>query len=331
MPLSVSVVIPAYNCQQYIAESVESAIAQSSREVIVIDDGSTDHTAEVIKGINHSKLNYVHQDNRGVGAARNEGIRRATGDLIAFLDADDVFLPEKLAQQIAIFETAPELGLVQSGWQLIDETGQKFEEVTPWGTTPELTLENWLKFKPVLPSALMVRRDLLLAIEGFDPQLRAAEDVDLVCRLALNGCQSAWLKSVGVSYRQRANSAMGNGLVQAQDLNTFLNKFFQQPDLPECVQLMEASVRYHTMVWAAWYLHHTGYTKEMSQYLNIAWEHSPYLPIEALIHWVESFEGFSRSSGKPLDMAGLTESDEWKNVVKQLLSKQISKQHSVHH
>ncbi len=322
--LTTSVIIPVYNCQLYITQAIQSALAQQVDEVIVVDDGSTDDTPQAVQAIDDPRLRYVHQTNQGVSSARNRGINLAAGTLVAFLDADDYFLPNKLAQQRALFESDPSLGLVQSGWQRVDESGALIDWVTPWAIAPDLTLENFLRFKPVLPSALMVRRDWLIRVGGFDVQLQAAEDVDLVCRLALEGCCGQWLKEIAVSYRQHRHSAMGNGLVQARDLTKFLNKFFQQPDLPNAVRLQERSVRYHTLVWAAWYLYDTGYLPEMAEHLKQAWNHTPYLPIEALIHWSDSFAEFSQVNQLPDQLAGqplaLTEYEDWQQLVRWLLN-----------
>jgi len=319
--LSVSVVIPAYNCQQYIRQAIHSCLEKEVCEIIVVDDGSTDETKSIVKRIDDTRLRYIFQQNQGVSAARNHGIRQAKGQLVAFLDADDYYLPHKIEQQVALFEAVPELGLVQSGWQKVDEAGLLMGAVTPWDWVPELTIENWLRFKPVLPSALMVRHEWLRAVGGFDSQLRAAEDVDLVSRLALQGCRCAWLEQVAVSYRQRAGSAMGDSRVQAQDLAKFLDKFFlRQGELPESVQMLERSVRYHTLVWAAWYLQHTGELAEMADYLKRAWPYSPHLPVGALIHWVDSFASFSEASGSPLDMENLTQSAHWQQLVQWLFA-----------
>ncbi len=317
--LSVSVVVPTYNCRDYISEAIQSAIGPAVREIIVVDDGSTDDTQNVVSKMACSELKYFFQQNQGVSAARNRGIEAASSQLVAFLDADDYYLPYKVEQQIAVFEANPVLGLVQSGWQRVDEAGAPVAEVTPWKSVPELTVENWLRFKPVLPSALMVRREWLLKVGGFDPQLKAAEDVDLVSRLALQGCHCAWLEQVAVSYRQRTNSAMGDALIQAQDLARFLDKFFRQSNLPESVQVIEQSVRYHTLVWAAWYLQHTGALAEMASCLRRAWQYSPYLPIESLIHWADSFSSFSQEHGSPFDMAKLIQSQHWQQLVQWLL------------
>lgn len=321
---TISVVIPTYNCQAYLAEAVQSALSQCadgiSIEVIVIDDGSTDDTSQVMAAIAHPSLRYIQQANQGVSAARNRGIMLSQSDLVAFLDADDYFFPHKLAQQAALFQAEAALGLVQSGWQQVNEVGKAMADIRPWEWVPQLTLEKFLKFKPILPSALMVKREWLLQVGGFDPSLQAAEDVDLVSRLALKGCRAAWLTEVAVSYRQRANSAMGNGLVQARDLNKFLDKFFQQPDLPDSVRLLERSVRYYTLVWSAWYLYDTGHLPEMVQELQHAWHYTPYLPIEALIHWIESFSSFSEDRQRPIDISALMHSQDWQQLVKWLLA-----------
>lgn len=329
--LTTSVVIPAYNCQPYITQAIQSALNQQVDEVIVIDDGSTDDTPKRVKALHDPRLRYVRQANQGVSAARNHGIDIAQSTLIAFLDADDYFLPNKLAEQRSLFAADPTLGLVQSGWQRVDKAGQLIEPVTPWVRAPELTLETFLKFKPILPSALMVRRDWLLKVGGFDMQLQAAEDIDVACRLTLQGCPAKWLQKVAVSYRQHPHSAMGNGLVQAQDLTKFLNKFFQQPNLPDAIRLQERSVRYHTLVWAAWYLYDTGYLPEMAEQLKQAWDYTPYLPVEALIHWSDSFAEFSQSSqrfsqkpeqksGQQQGLFSLIESEDWQQLVRWLLS-----------
>ena len=321
---TISVVIPTYNCQQYIAEAIESAIAQEASELIIVDDGSTDDTQAVVNSFSQltsgPKVHYVYQQNQGVCAARNHGIRLAQGELIAFLDADDWYLPNKLAQQASVFATDPDIGLVQSGWQRVTDSGALIAAVTPWEIAPELTLTTWLRHKPVLPSALMIRKTWLARVGGFDVKFQAAEDVDLVTRLAAKGCRGAWLKEVAVSYRQRSDSAMGDGLVQARDLAMFLDKFFRQPDLPAAAQLQEKSVRYHTLVWAAWYLQHTGYLPEMAEYLRRAWGYSPYLPIEAIAHWTESFTSFSLEAGSPIDMSTLISSSDWQALVRWLLT-----------
>ncbi len=320
--LNVSVVIPVYNGQQHVVEAIESALEPAVSEVIVVDDGSTDGTKEVVAALidrlADERVRYVWQSNQGVSAARNQGVAIANSSLVAFLDADDYFLPRKIAEQSNLFSADPDLVVVQSGWQRVDESGGFISEVKPWELGDNLSIESFLKLKSVLPSALMVRRDWLLKVKGFDPDLQAAEDVDLVSRLLVRGARARWLKTIAVSYRQHSHSAMGNGLIQARDLAKFLDKFFQLPDLPRSVQLLERSVRYYTLVWSAWYLYETGHLPEMSHQLQRAWRHSPYLYIETLIHWMDSFEKFSQAGQRSV-LPELTESEAWKALVRWLL------------
>ena len=112
MPKLISVVIPVYNGELYLAEALDSVFAQDYRplEVIVVDDGSTDNTASVAKKYN--QVHYVHQTNKGQPAARNTGLSNCSGDLIAFLDADDMWVPGKLSMQWAFLESHPEAGCV---------------------------------------------------------------------------------------------------------------------------------------------------------------------------------------------------------------------------
>jgi glycosyltransferase involved in cell wall biosynthesis len=317
---TVSVIIPTYNCDRYIVQAVESVLEQKdcSYEIIVIDDGSTDSTEAVLSTYG-DRLRYVKQKNQGVAAARNHGIATAKASLIAFLDADDYFVPGKLARQAEILIQRPDLGMVHSGWQRVDAEGNKLLDVHPWEYIPELDLENWLRWKPVLPSAMMFRREWLQYVGGFDPRFPPAEDTNLVLKLALKGCKTAWLRQITVYYRQHDASAMHKGLPQARSLVAVTDDFFKQPNLPAQVRLMEQSVRYGTLVWIAWYLNFTGHKLETIDYLKQAWDYRPNSGMETLVNWVESFADFSRNWGVKFNVSSLTNSEEWQNLVQWLI------------
>ncbi len=317
---TVGVIIPAYNCDRYIAQAIESVLQQEgcTYEIIVIDDGSTDATEEILKPY-RDRLRYVKQKNQGVAAARNHGIAIAKANLIAFLDADDYFLPGKLASQAEILIKRPDLGIVHSGWQRVDIEGNKLLDVCPWEQIPELDLENWLRWKPVLPSAMMFRREWLQYVGGFDPRFPPAEDTNLVLKLALKGCRTAWLRQITVCYRQHEESAMHKGLPQARSLMAVTNDFFAQPNLPSEVKLMEQSIRYGTLVWIAWYLYYTGHPLETTQYLKQAWSYRYNSGTEAIVTWVESFAEFSRNWGVQFNVSSLTSSREWQELVQWII------------
>ena len=124
MPPLVSIIVPAYNQSHYLEAAVQSALAQTYAdvEVIVVDDGSTDDTRAVAQRLTDSRVRYVYQENRGLPAARNTGIRHARGSLLSFLDSDDLFLPDKVRLLLAAMEADPSLGLVAGQAVVIDET-----------------------------------------------------------------------------------------------------------------------------------------------------------------------------------------------------------------
>lgn len=317
----VSVIIPSYNCDRFIVQAIESVLCQKdcSYEILVIDDGSTDSTEEVLAPY-RDRIRYIKQENQGVAAARNHGIAIAKADFIAFLDADDYLAPDKLSRQAEILKQRPDLGMVHSGWQRVDAEGKKLLDVRPWEYIPELNLETWLRWKPVLPSAMMFRREWLQYVGGFDPRFPPAEDTNLVLKLALKGCKTAWLRQVTVFYRQHDASAMHKGLPQARSLVAVTDDFFAQPNLPDRIRLMEQSVRYGTLIWIAWYLHFTGHQKETITYLKQAWEYRPNSGMEAIVTWIESFAEFSRNWGVDFSANSLTNSEEWQELVKGLMS-----------
>ena len=150
----VSVVIPSYNYGHFIEDTIRSILAQTyiSYEIIVVDDGSTDNTQEILKPY-LEKINYVYQNNQGLSAARNHGTSLAKGEFVLFLDADDFLLPHMLEEQIAAFQQNPDLGLVICGWHIVDKTGKILSDIELWKGLPELTAEAWIKWRPLLPSA----------------------------------------------------------------------------------------------------------------------------------------------------------------------------------
>jgi glycosyltransferase involved in cell wall biosynthesis len=179
----ISIVIPVHNSVHCLRETLEHALAQTypAHEIIVVDDGSTDATGALVESFG-DRVRYIRQENAGASAARNNGIQNATGDWIAFLDHDDLFLPDKLQRQQAIVEANPELAVVYSGFTYLAEDGSKREALA----FPSSELWPAIRYRtPVLPSTALVRRDALLAVGGFrsGPRVRRVEDWDLWFRL----------------------------------------------------------------------------------------------------------------------------------------------------
>lgn len=180
----VSVVIPTYNRGAMVGEAIDTVLTQNYRqmELIVVDDGSTDHTSQVLKTY-QSAIRVLRQHNRGVSAARNRGIAAARGGLIAFLDSDDLWLPGKLAQQVAFFETNPAATICQTQ-ELWMRNGIRINPKRRHRKPSGMIFEPSLALCLVSPSAVMLRRGLLEQTGGFDENLPACEDYDLWLRIS---------------------------------------------------------------------------------------------------------------------------------------------------
>ncbi|MFO7964141.1 MAG: glycosyltransferase [Desulfobacterales bacterium] len=180
----VSVVIPTYNRSSMVAEAVTSVLDQDFQdfELIVIDDGSSDDTRDRLAPFKN-KITYIYQENRGVSAARNRGIRTASGDLVAFLDSDDIWLPRKLTSQVAFFDGNPEAYICQTEETWIRNgirVNPKKRHKKPSG----LIFERSLALCLVSPSAVMMRKKLLDIVGAFDEDLPACEDYELWLRIS---------------------------------------------------------------------------------------------------------------------------------------------------
>jgi len=186
----VSVVIPAYNYAHYLAEAVDSVLAQTYApvELIVVNDGSTDGTRELLAGYG-DRIVAIHQGNQGLSAARNTGVRRASHEFVAFLDADDVWEPEKLACQMACFHELPDTyGVVACDRGTMDEHGVRNSTATTFRKfrrpSREIQLRDILLRTQFCPSSALVRKACFADCGEFDTTLRSSEDRDMWLRIA---------------------------------------------------------------------------------------------------------------------------------------------------
>jgi glycosyltransferase involved in cell wall biosynthesis len=184
---TVSVVIPAYNVAWCVRKAIDSVLAQEGCdfELIVVNDGSTDDTATVLAGYGRA-IRVLDQPNGGMSSARNAGIRAARGEFVAFLDADDWWLPGKLGRQVALMRQRPELGFCSCVARVEDMDGKLVNQwrCPKWEGPLVVYLFQGGASVPGSSSAVVARRDLVLAAGGFDESLRGAEDPDLWIRLA---------------------------------------------------------------------------------------------------------------------------------------------------
>jgi len=183
----VTVVIPAYNAAWCIEKALKSVLAQdySPVEVLVVNDGSSDATSSRVKNLN-SSVRLIEQPNGGLSNARNTGIHQARGEWVAFLDADDYWLPGKLQRQMELLASDPTLGFCSTCTRVESPQG---EELNLWHCPKlqESTLKTIFSGNAAVAgsgSAVVARRDLLLETGGFDEELRSLEDIDMWLRLA---------------------------------------------------------------------------------------------------------------------------------------------------
>jgi glycosyltransferase involved in cell wall biosynthesis len=322
----VSVIIATYNNAQYINQAIDSVLNQtySHYEIIIIDDGSVDHTKQVLQPYLEQysdTIQYYYQENQGVSKARNLGIEMATGEYVVFLDADDLFLPDKLASQVAVFQEKPYLGIVHSGWRLITESGEKISDVKLWeyGHSLEIDLATWVVWKPVTIS-LMFKNSWLQNFGGFDTRWTHGEDIDLIMRLSLNGCQAEWLPKITYCYRQHQRNATRKSRQQATKMLAMLDNFFSLPQLPLSVKELEQKSRYYTLTWLAWQAHRNENISDMKNLLYEALHITPLSPSETLFHWIDSFTSLYEQYGYNLDVYSLTNSPEWQELTAGLMA-----------
>ena len=205
----VSVVIPTHNTANYIVQAVESVLNQTCRdfEVIVVDDGSSDNTHDVLTPY-QDHIQYVWQENQERAVARNHGLKLAQGELIAFLDADDVWMPDKLSRQVALLDEHPDAVLATVIARNIGPDGRRIKF---WGSAyiagePEGPVEvqrhgpEILFGSPLIPSAVMVRREALDRVGLFDTRAVPNEDWEMWIRLSGLG-SFVYLSEVLCQYR----------------------------------------------------------------------------------------------------------------------------------
>jgi glycosyltransferase involved in cell wall biosynthesis len=205
----VSVVIPAYNAERYLAAAIESVLAQTYApvETIVVDDGSGDRTAEVAHGF--TGVTVIEQENGGPSAARNRGFAASRGELIAFHDSDDEMAPDKLEVQVRHLLAHPKIGCVLAEQEVLVEPGAELPFWIEGSKVPTLMPPRppELADEPqVHPMTMVVRRETFERVGGFDPSMRAAEDFDWMLRASEEGVEIARLAEVLLRRRVHPDS-----------------------------------------------------------------------------------------------------------------------------
>ena len=211
----VSIIIPTYNCARYIGRALDSVCAQTYKdyEILVVDDGSTDDTKDVVMQYGR-KVTYLYQQNRGVSAARNHAILKANGELLAYLDADDMWYPEKLERQVAFLDAHQECGMVHSEMSVINEQDEilhlRFYEETKRSVPQGYCVQQLLTRCHIQTLTVVERRDTFDHVGGFDERLPIAQDYLHWIMIAAEGQALGYLAEPLGKYRWRTGSLIGN-------------------------------------------------------------------------------------------------------------------------
>ncbi len=184
----VSVIIPTYNRAHLIERAIQTVLSQTYQdlEIIVVDDGSSDNTEEVVMTLKDERIRYIrHEENKGAPAARNTGIQAAKGDYIAFQDSDDEWLPQKLEKQMKVFETvSAKVGVVYTGFLRIENDKKEYIPYL-WVTKKEGDIhKELLKGSFITTPAILVRKECFKKAGMFDERLPRLQDWELVLRLS---------------------------------------------------------------------------------------------------------------------------------------------------
>jgi len=237
-PPLVSVVIPVYNVARYIEEAIHSVLQQTFTgfEIIVVDDASPDNSIELVNAINDSRIKIISQANRGLAGARNTGIRHAKGEFIAFLDSDDYWQPEKLAQHIKLMQHNTHCGVSFSASLFVDENSQSLNKIQAPLKQADYTASDIFCRNPIgNGSAPVIRKDILEKIafntddkpdtQYFDETLKQSEDVECWTRIALTThTEFHYLNQPLTYYRLNHSGLSANVEKQFQTWQSVLDK-----------------------------------------------------------------------------------------------------------
>jgi len=230
----ISVVIPVYNQERYVEKTLESVLGQqgASYEVVAVNDGSTDRSAEILRKFS-GRIVLVEQENMGLGKVRNVGIKHAKGDMVAFLDSDDCYLPGHLASMAEFAGKHPDAIAFYGDARIIDPQGKPLwvQKSSPVATLQNLVLGNF-----IIHSSVVIRRRLLEAGEFYRP-FGPASDWDFWLR-ALEYGEMVHYPWVGVEYRKHPQSAIHDKLMLSEEISfKTLNWVFEKhPELGNKIQ-----------------------------------------------------------------------------------------------
>lgn len=216
--MGISVVIPLYNKERHIENTINTVLSQSYKEIeiIVIDDGSTDKSAEIVQKITDRRLRFIRKKNEGVSITRNLGVSEASNELVAFLDADDEWKPDYLERIHSLYQKYPNAAIYATNYSVVEQDGKSYTLDYPEIDFEEGLIKNYFysayTFTPLWTSAVCVRKSIFQQMGGFPTNIRNGEDLDLWCRIALKH-PIAYINKPLAVYRRDSDNMLSRSVV----------------------------------------------------------------------------------------------------------------------
>lgn len=240
---NVSVIIPVYNREQFVGQTIDSVLNQTYRdyELIVVDDGSVDQTGRIVSSYG-DRVHYIYQSHKGQASARNKGLTAAQGKNILFVDSDDVLLPSHLELLVSCLNSSGDIGVAYSGWECVNEDLSRvlgeFRATRHGQLLEDLLLK---RFGLITTGAALIRRECFERAGCFDETLLRGDDADLWLRIARAGYAFGCVEQPLIQYRIHSGGLYGNvDPGDVRDRFTSLTKFFSDDSLSEEIKALEA-------------------------------------------------------------------------------------------
>jgi glycosyltransferase involved in cell wall biosynthesis len=246
-----SVIIPTYNHAHFLVGAIESVLNQTCQdfEIIVVDDASSDDTSQVISRFNDPRLHYlVHPHNMGLSATRNTGIKAATGNLIAFLDADDWFHPEKLELHADYLQRNPDVGVTYNARYELNHSSKTIRAI--WRPPAKVGLSDFVLGFPFAPSDIVVRKECAFKAGLLDERyMFYGEDLYFNCMLAMSGCGFVSVDRVLNYRRYHSDKKFGNISDIVKVMLDVLDRVFNDPRCPVETMSLKNAAYAHYYLW----------------------------------------------------------------------------------
>jgi glycosyltransferase involved in cell wall biosynthesis len=223
----ISVQICTYNRANFILKAIKSALGQTytNIEIVVVDDASTDNTKELVRNIDDPRIKYFkNSTNIGISRNRNVALEKCSGEYVAILDSDDYWIDnEKLEKQISFLENNPDFAVIGTQAKLINDRGDAAGQINVCKDDKNIR-KNILRRNQFINSSVLMKKNLINEVDGYDENLQVGEDYDLFMKLGIK-YKLANLESSSIAYRTGHENSMSNKVLAAKTHHNLINKY----------------------------------------------------------------------------------------------------------